>query len=216
MKSLGLKLSQRSFFDKVKRLFQARKDMNPLHLLLLSEYCQPDVFLEDITDQTQEEMVMGIIPQVKYGNYTGNAVSFKNTFNNGGEKLRSLTRKLEEELQHLDQIQLAEEFRVQILNANMNKIREIWLPINQPRDEFHKIIALDLSNNLITSVKQLSSLRFLSILNLSSNKIEGFDLEEDFPQLTALNCTNNFIKSLANFNHLTGIQILNLSGNEIK
>jgi hypothetical protein len=62
MKSVGLKLSQSSFFDKVKRLFQARKDMNPLHLLLLSEYCQPDVFLDDITDQTQEEMVMGIIP----------------------------------------------------------------------------------------------------------------------------------------------------------
>jgi len=79
--------------------------------------------------------------------------------------------------------------------TNRQLTNELLLKLN--RQLPNSIILLNLSSNLLTSIKSLSNLNSLQILDLSFNKIRYLppNIFSKFPQLTSLYIQNNSIKT---------------------
>ena len=101
---------------------------------------------------------------------------------------------------------------LEYLNLRDNNITVIDKSINFAPE----LKTLYLGTNSITCVENLQSLSNLSILELSSNKIEEIaDLNTKLGQITRLDLDNNKIRSLAGCSKLYSLVELNVSSNKI-
>lgn len=81
--------------------------------------------------------------------------------------------------------------------------------------DFSKIVSLNLSLNIITSIKRLRMVYNMQRLNLSFNNIENLEDLKAFPCLTHLYLSHNRISSLQCFAEIGTLLILDLSHNQV-
>lgn len=104
--------------------------------------------------------------------------------------------------------------RVNVIKAENNEIKEILI-VNP---DISKITELHLSNNLLTSARNLSYLFELEILDLSLNRIKSWVHYTSLPKLRTLNLAHNRLKRIDLFEHrwLTpNLKDLYLNGNRL-
>ena len=102
---------------------------------------------------------------------------------------------------------------------NNNQNKTIDLSYQEPKMQtypelkrFSNLLHLSLAGNGLTSTKYLFP-NTLQVLNLSSNNISEFNLDNDLENLLLLNLTSNHISIISGINHIKNIKELYLANN---
>ncbi|MEJ9411417.1 leucine-rich repeat domain-containing protein, partial [Schinkia azotoformans] len=102
-----------------------------------------------------------------------------------------------------------------LFNANMGEENFSTMSISNPFSKLKKLKVLDLSNNQITDISNLSELTNIEELKLSENKIQDISALNQLTNLTALGIPYNEISNINSLSELTKLKYLDLSYNQI-